>query len=380
MSNFNIHFKQKSEKLKPIVRFEQFIKKFPNIKLKSKELAKKILPLYPSIKLAEIIAALLTDGHIDWYTSDNHPRCRKILLYSDNKNECEWFLNIFKELFRIKGDVKKYTSKTSYSQEESYKAEIFNATLARILILAGVPAGDKTKMEYKMPNWIMVSDKKIKTAFLRTLFNFDGSVPNDKKDRPCSWQMTYSMNKERNLLENGVKFLKQIEKLLGEFNIKCGGIGQYKDEGNKYNLHFSFSNQISIVSFYQKISFINLAKQKRLENAVIKILRKGRIKSKEIYPLLERLRRKFGSDKKAINEINKSTVKIYSKRQFEHFRRSETKIPYEVLFATIIINKNEKILNKLPEHVKELWKIFSYRSRSPLINSSNISLATESGN
>ena len=61
----------------PMVTFNQFIKEFPNIKSKSKELAKKILPLYPSPELAEIVAALLTDGHIDWHTSDGHPRPRK---------------------------------------------------------------------------------------------------------------------------------------------------------------------------------------------------------------------------------------------------------------------------------------------------------------
>ena len=130
----------------PIVIFNQLIKEFPNIKPKSKESAKKILPLYPSPKLAEITAALLTDGHIDWYTSDGHPRPRKILLYSDNKSECKWLVETCKELFRIDGRVQKYTSETGYSKESSYKAIINNATLARILILTGVPAGNKTKV------------------------------------------------------------------------------------------------------------------------------------------------------------------------------------------------------------------------------------------
>jgi len=366
----------------PIVTFNQFIKTFPNVKSESKELAKKILPLYSSPKLVEIVGALLTDGHIDWYTSDSRPRTRKILLYSNNKEECQWFLKNCEDLFRIGGEVQKYKPSTGYSKLSSYKAVVWNATLARILILAGVPAGDKTKIRYEVPRWIMMSNNEIKLAFLKILFNFDGSIPRNKKDRPCSWQMSYSVNKKKNLIENGVKFLGQIKKLLKEFNIKCGEVGQYKDEGDKYTLIFSFSNQESIVNFYQKIGFMKQSKQESLKTAVMEILRKGRIplNSKKIPYLLEKLRKRFGNDRKAIDEINKYTTKLYSKRQFEHFRRGETKIPFEVLFRAIKISKNKKLVNILPKYTKCLWRLWNYRSLSPLINSSTISLATKSGN
>lgn len=362
----------------PIVTFEHIIRKFPNIVSKSKRLAKNILPLYPSSKLVEIVATLLTDGHIDWYTSDGNPRTRKILLYSDYKKECQWFLNKCKDVFGIGGDIQKYRSTTGYSQKSSYKAIISNATLARILILAGAPAGDKTKTKYTLPNWIMKSDKKIKSIFLRTLFNFDGSVPHCKRDRPCSWQMGYSLNKQQSLIENGINFLRQIKSLLGEFDIKCGSIVKHKCNKDKYTLLLTISNQKSIVNFYQKIGFINFLKQDKLKKAVIEILKKGRIKSKELSLLLKELKTKFGSDKNTISKINKITFKNYTKRQFEHFRRSETRIPFEILFTAIKITNKRKVLNQLPDYVNTLWELFNshYRSRFPAMNSSTIFCAT----
>lgn len=344
---------------KPIVSFDQFAKAFPRVKTKSKKLAEDILPLYSSLKLTEITAALLTDGHIDWYTLDGRPRTRRILLYSDNKKECKWFLKIFKDYFGIKGNIEKYESETGYSKESSYKAVVNNATLARILILAGIPAGDKTIVSYCVPNWIMKGDKKIKTTFLKTIFNFDGSVPYNKKGT-SSWQMHYSMNKKKNLVGNGVKFLKQIKRLLKECGIKCGEIGKYNYTRNKHTLVLSFSNQESIVNFYQKVGFINPLKQKRLKRAIIEIFKKGRIKLEEAPPLLEKLKELFGTDKKTIKYVNGALRTNYTKRQFEHFRRNETKTPIAILVAA------EKILKKkieVPEWIRFLIQNVSVHSR-----------------
>ena len=94
-----------------VVTFNQFIKAFPTVTKKSKKLAKEILPLYPSVELAQIVGALLTDGHVDWYTSDGRPRTRKIILYSSNKQECFWFIDLCKKVFGVKGKVVAYIPK-----------------------------------------------------------------------------------------------------------------------------------------------------------------------------------------------------------------------------------------------------------------------------
>ncbi len=48
----------------PLVTYEKFVNSY-NIKNHQRELVKNWFPLYPSKELAEIVAALMTDGHID---------------------------------------------------------------------------------------------------------------------------------------------------------------------------------------------------------------------------------------------------------------------------------------------------------------------------
>ncbi len=153
----------------------------------------------------------MTDGHIDWHNSDGRPRTRKIILYSSKKVECEWFLKICHELFGIEGKLVEYIPNHSLCKKQPYKAFIRNAALAMVFILSGVPAGNKTKTPYLIPKWILNGDMKIKAQFLRFFFNFEGSVPNKKVDRPCSWQMSLHVCKSPELLGNCVvNFYKHI--------------------------------------------------------------------------------------------------------------------------------------------------------------------------
>jgi len=284
-----------------IITFNQLIKEFPNIKPKSKKLAKKILPLYPSPKLAEIVAALLTDGHIDWYISDGHPRPRRILLYSDNKLECKWFVKICKELFGIEGSIQKYTSETGYSKKSSYKTIINNATLARILILTGVPAGNKTKVGYLIPHWIINGTQEIKRNFLKILFNCDGCKPYKRKN---TWAIHYSLSISKPKLKMALLFFSQLRKLLAEFGIKTSKTPtQYFHKGNIV-LIFSISSRESITNFYRNIGFLNPEKQKRLEFAVKNLSKFARMSLPKNSAILQRFKAKIGTDKKAIKYIN----------------------------------------------------------------------------
>lgn len=343
---------------KPIAIYEDFIGKFPSVTAKSKLVAKTILPLYPSSNLAKIIAALMTDGHIDWYTSDGSPRTRKIILYSSNREECKWFLELCKNLFGTEGKVITYIPKYGNFKKQPYKAVIHNAVIARILILCGAPAGNKTEQEFLVPEWIMNGNKKIKKEFLKFLFNFEGSVPLKRQNRPCSWRIGFYISKSKKYIENAKQFLNQIKSLFNEFEISCSRTGctEAKNSLGKCPVvHFSISNQKSIVNYYRYMGFYNTEKQKKLENSVLDITRMGRVKSKHISDLLKRTKERFGTDRKLLAEINNLAFRNYTCRQIEHFRRMETKTPYDVLFTIIKITNKKEILNQLPSHVKFLY-------------------------
>lgn len=203
--------------MKPIVTYEGFIDKFPNVTNKSKQLAEELLPLYAFPELAGLVAALMTDGHVDWYANNGNPRTKRITLYSSRREECAWFLCLVKKIFRVSGKIEAYTPNHDNWIKQPYKANVFNAVIARILILAGAPAGNKTEKEFLIPEWIMNGNPEIKREFLRTFFTFEAGKPYVKRNKGHAYQMSLFMNKSTDLLANAFNFFNQIVNLLDFF-------------------------------------------------------------------------------------------------------------------------------------------------------------------
>jgi hypothetical protein len=334
---------------KSILTYGNFVRQFPDVTPKSKEIAKKLLPLYPSPELAQIVAALMTDGHIDWYTSDGSPRTRKIILYSSNKDECDWFLNIVDKLFGIKGNLQEYIPKYGNFKLQPYKAVIHCAALARILILVGVPAGNKTKVKIKISNWIMNGNRKIKKEFLRTLFTFDGSKPHK---RNTTWSIQYSCVTSQNTKKYALLFFKQLRWLLKEFEINISkSPTQHLKKNMKYMIIASISSRKSIINFHRYIGYHNPEKQARIYRATRYIANIARFGSKNVPQVLEQFKGIFGTDKKAVGFINKTLGTKYTYRQFEHFRRGDIEVPIK-LFA--LAEEKVKSNTEVPDWVRFL--------------------------
>ena len=313
--------------MKAVVTFNQFIKAFPTVTEKSKKLARKILPLYPSVELAQIVGALLTDGHVDWYTSDVMPRTRQIRLYSSNKAECIWFVELCKKVFGVKGKVVAYIPKYGKFKLQPYKAIVNKAVVARILILAGAVAGNKSNQGYKIPEWIMYSNTEIKIEFLKTIFTFDGSKPYPRKN---TWTIHYSASVNPRYLETTLTFFEQLRFLLAQFGVVMGeNPTKYHKLNGNVMVITSISSRKSITNFYRFIGYLNPIKQKRLEFAVANISRLARVKCKT--NLLENMKKIFGTDTDTLGFINVFLCSNYTYRQFEHFRRGESVIPIEIL-------------------------------------------------
>ncbi|MBU0898900.1 MAG: hypothetical protein KKB03_02990 [Nanoarchaeota archaeon] len=343
--------------IKSIVTFDELVDKFPRIKQKSKNLAEKLLPLYPSPELAQIVAALMTDGHIDWYTSDGRPRTRKIILYSSNKDECDWFIKTCKDLFGLEGKTIPYKPKYGQYKLQPYKAVINSAVIARILILAGVPAGDKTKIGYIVPEWVISGDNKIKKSFLMTLFTFDGCKPYKRR---TTWTIEYSTVTSQKTLNRTLLFFKQLKQLLKEFQIYMNHIPtEHLRNNKKIMVISSISSRESIVNFYRFLGYDNPEKQKRLEEAVKYISDIVRLENKDTSKILEKFKNIHGTDKKTIYFINKTLNTNYTYRQFEHFRRCEIEVPLKLF---VLASKNIDMKPKLLEWMDFLVKKFNVPS------------------
>ena len=132
-----------------------------------------LLPVYSSPALARIVAGILTDGTMDIRRRYNSLYYGYVGLYSKDKKELSDFGNVVFKQFKIKGKVRNWGTKTF---GESYGYIIINSFFTRILSLCGVPAGDKVKNKYCLPNWIINSNKHIKSSFLQALFVYEGSI------------------------------------------------------------------------------------------------------------------------------------------------------------------------------------------------------------
>jgi len=342
---------------KPIMHFDDLYRCYKRPKNSIFDF-KHWFPLYPSENLARIVAALMTDGHIDWNDYDGQPRPKKLILYSNHVSECHWFLNLIKDVFEVGGKTVRYKASTGFSKNFSFKAIVYCAQLARVLIWIGTPCGDKTRKQYCIPDWIMNGSRPIKKAFLQTLFTFDGSIA-FKTRRELDVCINFVMNKHVDYLQNAQLFLTQIKSLLNDFDISAGKIHiRPAAKEDKYTLMLAFANQKSLVNFYKHIGFSNPKKQKRLANIVHKIYLDGRVIEDFPPDILVDLKNAYITDKETAKRLNELLSTNYTTRQLEHMRRGETRIPIRLLHGAIILLKKKDYLMQVPEHYRLLMQLF----------------------
>ncbi|MFH2105660.1 MAG: hypothetical protein ABII22_00220 [Candidatus Micrarchaeota archaeon] len=341
--------------------YQDFIE-FHKIRDKHKEMVSSWFPVYPSEDIAQIFAALLTDGHIDWNDYDGNPMTKKIILYSNYKNECQWFLEKIYDLFHINGKVVKYRSTSGFSRKESFKAIVYCAPLARLLISLGVPCGDKTTKNYLVPEWIILGTKEIKSSFLKVLFSFDGSI--SIRHTRSTAEINFCFNKHNNCFSSGQTFMFQIKQLLNDFGVSSGNIHIRKTKYAKYpdydkSIFMLFiSNHSGIIHFYTNIGFLNRKKHGKLQKFIYKIYQRARIPFKLLPNILIELKEQIGTDKETVDEINKYSKIPFTYRQFEHIRRGELKSPLQMVIATLKILNKKEYFGVIPEYYQCVVNIY----------------------
>jgi hypothetical protein len=328
---------------KPIMVYDELLSDYKQ-KKKSLESARKWFPIYSSKEFAEIVAAIMTDGHIDFQLRQNRPKTCKVILYSNEKKECQWFLDLLDQLFQVKGKIIEYHASSGFSKNKSFKGIVNCSPLARLLYKIGVPRGDKTKSSYTIPDWIMNASREIKKAFLRVMFNFDGSL--SLRNRGLStMEMNFVTNKQKDYVQSGVIYIEQIKSLLAEFGIRAGKVHVRLHQKDKYTIMLFISNNDSVFNFYKNIGFINENKNLKLKTAVSLIRKFKRVKPAHYLSILNELKNKIGTDKETVLRINTISDAKYTYRQFEHMRRGEGLIPIDMINSvfTLLKKENERI-------------------------------------
>jgi CDP-paratose 2-epimerase len=86
----------------------------------------------------------------------------------------------------------------------------------KLFELLGVPVGDKVRVAYELPEWVIKGHKLVKRAFLRGFFGAELCRVNANSYVAPS----FTQSKDVEYLDNGRRWLQQLRNLLAEFGIE----------------------------------------------------------------------------------------------------------------------------------------------------------------
>ncbi|MBD3361510.1 hypothetical protein GF358_01830 [Candidatus Woesearchaeota archaeon] len=217
-------------------------------------------PVFPSVKLAGIIADLMSDGHLQ-----GDPKW-KIDYTSNSKKELNLFGDEVFSLFQKKGKIR--TCNTNNYGTMNYGVNC--KMMARILNLCGAPSGAKVLKKFNIPEWI-ISDKTYFKRFISRLFSGEGTV--DQKYNFIEIQM----HKSTNLIADGKKFFTQIkdnlEKHFGIIttNPFTDTVVSYRKDGIQTKpIRLKIKRKQSLIDFAKHIGFEDNNKQQKLIKVISK--------------------------------------------------------------------------------------------------------------
>lgn len=253
--------------IRPVVNELQFMRTYSYEKFAKRAVEKynHWLPLNPSPKLAEIVASLITDGHIQ---KKKDGKYTYVGYFSDDENDLNLFNNLLYEVFKERGRVRKWGIRVN---GRSTACILCNSAMVRILSLCGAPLNDKIITKFSIPSWIKEGSTEIRTAFLRRSFTCEGSIFIYNYSR--KWCVKYTMHKCEELIDDLIKYFVDLKAMLLSFGITCSinkgkSYVRKKDERKIIEMQLRIRGRESINAFYDKIGFDNDKKLNKLKFAV----------------------------------------------------------------------------------------------------------------
>jgi len=177
---------------------------------------------------------------------------------------------------------RKHKIKTECSEYEfettTYTCQSASHSLALFLIALGIPYGEKTICNFYIPQWIFKLPLWQKRLFLASYFGAEMSSPKfltgHKYNIYCP---VVSMNKKIQYKESGIKFFKQISKILEEFGVETKKISirKIKNSDDKVQIRLILSSKLeNLLNLYEKINFEYNKEKAFLGNVFALYLRK----------------------------------------------------------------------------------------------------------
>lgn len=208
------------------------------------------LPIYESSELALLVAKGIGDGSIE-----------------TNKMRFSYWNTepaLIKEVCESVGVAIGKTRVTITKLKDGRIQAKFSPFIGFVLHFAGVPIGNKTLQSFDVPGWIVKNrNKKVKTAFLRGLFDDEGCVSYTKKSR--TRRILLALGKSKKCKKSLLNFLDTVCNILNEFEISTGSITlqkEYTASCAKVMLRFGIYNKENIEKFAQRIRLTHPEKKR----------------------------------------------------------------------------------------------------------------------
>ncbi|MEK6924718.1 MAG: hypothetical protein AABW71_00590 [Nanoarchaeota archaeon] len=215
-----------------------------------------LFPINANETLAGIVADLMGDGNLQ-----KTPVWR-IDFTSKDLEELKRFETEMLKNFNINGKIRP----CSTNKYHTYNIGFNCAPVARILYLAGVPAGQKVLQKFDLPNWIK-EDKDYFRRFCQRLFTCEGSINYELGRNP---RVGINMWKCEEYLNQGRIFFEDISDLMKKYfdidsKVSVGSSKNLRKDGIITRPVYILIPSKSTLIFHKKIGFEG-EKQNRLSN------------------------------------------------------------------------------------------------------------------
>ncbi|MCD6301446.1 MAG: intein-containing RctB family protein [Staphylothermus sp.] len=231
------------------------------------ELVKRgLLPLYTDNPKLPILLKLL-----GYFTGDGSFDGKKTWFYGDEEGLKEIAEDI-RKLGYTPSKIIMRKRKSSINGKvfigKSYSLHVSAKSLRKLLEKLGAPSGNKTAIEFHVPEWIWKLPLWMKRLYLAAYFGAEMNKPQTINGYNFE-QPFISINKDKKLALNAIEFLDEIRRLLEEFGIKVLGIDT-EDYGSKIRAKLRISAKPeNLIKLWSTIGYIYAPKRQRLALAAV---------------------------------------------------------------------------------------------------------------
>ncbi|PIU21988.1 MAG: hypothetical protein COT14_03240 [Candidatus Diapherotrites archaeon CG08_land_8_20_14_0_20_30_16] len=251
-----------------------------------------------------------------------------------------------------------HTINTRYSEvkfeniEQSFN--INSQSFASLLIVLGVLAGDKTKQDIVVPNWIKTSPLWYKRLYLASFFGAYMSTTSTL-NKYNFYVPTLGQDKEKSKIQNLVEFLTDIKLILKEFNIDSNLLEptyEYSGKkGDKYRVRLCIdSNSQNLINLFSKIGYEYNIKKLHLSGLAAAYLKQKLliVNKREI---IAKQAKQMHTNDSSKNEICKVLVDFdinerFIERSIWGGRKTSSRIAFNFESFDNFVKKNEKLFGK----------------------------------